>query len=399
VLTEGSTTLRYAGLSVTGGRLVQRDEVSSPYSLFLSGARKSANGVSLEYAGDLFFYETRWIELTRNSAFYKRQIPVLNADGHPTGDYVTRSLDRGANYKVYGASFGDWRVGFQESVVYVDQTFYPEYFLSPLPMFFTQLVNGSYGKPWTQESEENSMMGIFGEYSRQPYYGYAQFLIDDFNEFGLDFLAPGTWNNPAKLAWSLGGSWESPVGTVSLYHGGATQYTFQATYAYDSYSDFPYEYTYYPAVEFEKGGELEPIDPEDNYVGYKHGENNLAFAAGFDSRAYGFDWGVSGEYTISGEKSPNNPWNDGDRYPRTGTRIFSRVPLEHRFTLGADIQRRLGQFVISGSGEVTRIENELKLSGVPGAPEEPKIYRPTKQERIKWMLSLGLRWEYETEVP
>lgn len=222
-------------------------------------------------------------------------------------------------------------------------------------MYFTQLVNSTYGKPWTQRSNENSLMGIFGEYGWGEASVFAQFLIDDWNEMGIDWLAPGEWNNPAKFAWSLGGDLSMPVGTIGFYHAGATKYTFAPTYAGDQPDGFrdynAYPYSNYPVTECTKGGTLEPILPSDNYIGYLHGENNIAFMTTFSSAAFGMTYDASLEYTIGGTKAPTNPWHEADWHSQQGT----------------------------------------ELQPVPGSPEESKLFVASDANRLLWKLGLELR--------
>ena len=395
-LRDGRVQWSPGNLTATAGRLMHRDEVTSPYSLFISSAAPSTTVADLRYDNGFFFYDTRWIELNRQSSLYRQQVPVRDADGEATGEYVSEPLDRGANYKAYGLDFGRLRLGIQESVVYLNTTFYPEYFLSPLPMYFTQLVNSTAGKPWTQVANENSMLGFFGEYEGKGWYAYGQFLIDDWNEMGIDWLAPGEWNNPAKFAWSLGGTVDTSIGTFGLYQAGASKYTFEPTYASESnFNRYPYSYTYYPVTEYTlRDGTAKPILPEDNYVGYKYGENNLALTATYADSSAGFDYGAAVEYTISGSKSPANPWHELDWHQGEGTKMFDDPRLEHRVEVGADVARWLGDFRLSAGGSLGGLWNELALQEVAGAPQESKIFRPTTTNRFLWELTLEVRYVF-----
>ena len=395
-LRDGRVAWTPGNLSLTAGRLQHRDEVESPYSVFISSAAPSTTVLDLRYDNGFFFYDTRWIELNRQSSLYRREVPVLDENGDATGDYSTEPLDRGANYKAYGLDFGNLRLGIQESVVYLNSTFYPEYFLSPLPMYFTQLVNSTAGKPWTQTANENSMIGIFAEYERDRLYSYGQFLIDDWNEMGIDWLAPGEWNNPAKFAWSLGGSLETGVGTFGLHTAGASKYTFEPTYASeDDFNRYPYSYTYYPVTEYRlRDGTAKAILPEDNYIGYKYGENNIALQAEYAHGTNGFDYAATAEYTLSGSKSPANPWHELDWHQGEGTKFFDDPRLEQRLEVGSQISRSFGNFLLTGAASLGGVWNELQLEEVPGAPEESKIFKPSENDRFLWELSLELRYVF-----
>ena len=86
--------------------------------------------------------------------------------------------------------------------------------------------------------------------------------MDDFN---LYWLLPDTPHNPNKMAYALGGRLDTEWGRFSFDTALAFKYTYEATYARESYSDYPYEYTYYPASLFTNDGEDIVIGYEDNY--------------------------------------------------------------------------------------------------------------------------------------
>jgi len=398
-LLDGHVTLSGERLSLTGGRVVHRDEVRGPYSLFVSSAPNPTTLLNLRYDDGFFFYESRWLELNRQSSLYTYEVPVVGSDAEEPGA-IEKPLDRGAVYKAYGVDLGRMRVGLQESVVYLYTTFYPEYFLSPLPMYFTQLVNSTSGKPWTQRANENSLMGIFLEYAWDDAEVYGQFLIDDWNDMGVEWLAPSEWANPAKFAWSFGGNLALPFGTLGLYHAGATKYTFGSTYAGDradgfrDYNAYPYSYTYYPVTEYTADGVLKPILPEDNYIGYLHGENNIAFMTTFSSAAFGVSYDASLEYTISGTKAPTNPWHEADWHTGQRTELLNDERLEHRLALDATAHRWLGPVRLGGSLRIGGVWNELRLEPVPGSPEESKLFVASDENRFLWKLGLEARFVY-----
>ncbi|MFW5684388.1 MAG: hypothetical protein ACOC1I_06010 [Spirochaetota bacterium] len=398
-LRDGHLSVHTHGFSLTAGRVVHRDETPGPYSLFISSADLPTTLVDFRLDTGFFFYNTRWLELNRQSELYTYSRPVLDADGEKTDEYVEVPLDRGAVYKVYGVDFGRLRVGLQESVVYLYRSFYPEYFFSPLPMYFTQLVNSTTGKPWTQIANENSMMGFFVDYQFDDALVFGQFLIDDWNEMGIDWLGVGEWNNPAKFAWYLGGEIDLGLGTLGLYQAGATKYTFEPTYQGDrsygftEYNAYPYSYTYFPVTEYEKDdGTLMPILPQDNYIGYLHGENNVAIMASFDSEAYGVDYRAALEYTISGPKSPANPWHEDGWHSQQGTQLLDGPREEHKLLLSTTAQRWFGPVRVQGSIELGGVWNELELRSVEEEPGASGIFTPSDEHRFLWRFGLELRW-------
>ena len=140
----------------------------------------------------------------------------------------------------------------------------------------------------------------------------AQILIADIN---IHMLGSQFYNNPWKLAWTVGGRKETSLGSFGFYHGGALRYTFEPITT-ASASELPmtaYGYTYYPDTRFDasndESGDYESLAIEDNSIGYKYGENNIAFQFDWKKHAERLRF-VCGtfEYRLSGTNSPSTPW-------------------------------------------------------------------------------------------
>ncbi|MDZ7793191.1 MAG: hypothetical protein U5P10_05700 [Spirochaetia bacterium] len=317
LMEAGYTDLKLGPFNIRLGRSNQSDAVDNPYSIYINSEDIPKMQADVSYEGNMFFYRTRWVSLNSDSNQYY------------TGyqDEVHWE-DRGMNYKVYGVNVGDWRFGFQDSVVYLDQEFDPEYFLNPIPMYLIQIINSNEGRPWGEYGNVKSQMGFFAERTREGDYGSAQIMIDDLNGNFLPTVE--NQQNLTKMAWSIGGRKDFPFGTVGAYHAGATKYTFQATYAEESYDDavpgdavdihynyYPYEYTYYPVSVYKlENGDSMPLHYTENYIGYKYGENNIAFMVDYEnsftkSLIGPFSLYSSLEWILNGSKAPNNPWHEG----------------------------------------------------------------------------------------
>lgn len=431
-LKQGFIEFNYRPISLLAGRALHRDEVDSPYSMFISSWDNSATILSLNYEDSFFFYESRWIGLNQNSKWYRTPEPIypweyeqspdifddgkvdpITTDGDETHVYM-RPLDRGANYKVYGVKLGDWRVGFQESVVYINQTFYPEYFLSPLPMYFTQLVNSTTGKPWTQIADENSHMGFFVDVTRPHYYAYLQFIMGDIN---LNRLYPEEeLGHPNKWGWSIGGTRDFSFGRLGFYHAGALKYTFAATSARPSnYSLKRYEYTYYPAVEYLFEGGSRALDYRDNYIGYLYGENNLAFMLTYDGIVNEYDLSASAEFVLSGSKSPANPWHEYRGHPgRYGSdkvfHLLDESPLEKTIRFETSVGRSFGPWDFKASAMLGAVFNELEVVPAEVPPEDaddpypdksiqPGLYKPGNDNRLLFEFFIGARYNFGFRPP
>ncbi len=421
-LRQGTIGIDVQPFSLLFGRAIHRDEVPTPYSLFISSWDIPAAILNFRYEDRFFFYESRWIGLNRNSKWYRTPQQVYEWDLDPGASpdifdpddltpvpdtVIFNPLDRGANYKVWGIRLGDWRVGFQESVVYLNDYFYAEYFMSPLPMYFTQLVNSTTGKPWTRIDDENSHMGFFVDVTRPDRYGYVQFIMGDIN---LDFLVPGEeLGFVNKWAWSIGGTRDFSFGRLGLYHAGALKYTFAATTARaNRFSTKRYEYTYFPAIEFIFEDGRRAIDYRDNYIGYKYGENNLAFMVTLDRSLERIDVSASAEYVVSGSKSPANPWHEHRGTPsrrNVDGRFFllNENPLEHTIRLGTTIDRTIGPWDLRAGAMIGAVFNELRV--VPGSELDradefedgeiqPGIYKPSDSNRLLFEFLLGARYRF-----
>ena len=388
-LEQGGLEVDLAPFSLRAGRFTFSDEVSSPYSLFVSSEDLGAMQLAFDVRTSRLFYSTRAIELTRDSA-----------RGYP---------DRGATIRNYGIKLGDLRVGFQDVIVYADRVFDPEYFLNPTPGFLLQYLKRSPGTPWATDFNHNSILGFFVDRDRADSYLYGQILIDDinFNRFiPRDDLV---WN-PDKIAWSLGGTRSFGFGTVGLYHAGATMYTFQAYGGgrIGTATDTRYGYTYYPDVEYDLHGEPRVIRLKDNYVGYLHGENNLAFMATYETDLRParlvplVSLSSSLELTISGSKSPANPWheyNDFREYGE-GTRLLDEERLETRVMARAAVSAPVAGWRLSGELGLGFVVNELELVDVPpelaGPNNEIRYFSPgtTNRPIASLRLSASYRLRY-----
>ncbi len=363
----------YGGLSITGknlsfsaGKLIQKDEIHSPYSLFLSSEKKPYVSMKLSYENTWFFFKTIWIELTK-------KISVES----PTFSYSFP--DRGMNYRVIGLKFGKLRIGYQESIVYTKRTFDFEYFFNPLPNFFTQYIN-VVGRPFKQGTNDNSILGFFTDYRSTDFHWYAQVLVDDLN---MDRFYGG-YQNPDKIAWSLGLSMHFPIGELYVYHAGSTKYTFEPSAA-----DISDEYFRYPSVIAPLGESTRVVSPEEGYIGYKYGENALSFMIGFEPNTKGIDTDLHLEMVLSGAKSPINPWHELKIVP-SGTHLLDDKKIEKIFRATGNVQKSFGSFSTSFTFSFEHIENPLRV--VNGTDGDGALYRPSNG--VENSLNISVKFSY-----
>lgn len=404
---EGKVALNLGWLKAYCGRVGQRDEIDSPYSLFISSNANPALCADIQFAISSFTYESRWIRLNKNSdKVYEGSTELI--------------FDRGMEYKKYAVDLGAFHFGYQESSIYLFQDFSAEDFLSPVPVFVQQMALYSSGRPYSEKANPNSIMGFFCEYKTDKARAYGQLLIDDIN---ASFLAPLLgWAIPAlnsievvsKLGWNVGGELPTPYGKFGFHHGGATKYAFAATYtrttnpdaflpaaAGPPYSILPYEYCYYPFSAYSFTGKDAVVGYGDNYIGFKHGENALAFqldyANGFfKERPYGFDAAASLEYVVNGSKSPNNPWHEYESNVEVGKAIalLDDPVLEHEVILRANARSADWKgWRFSLGFELGYVWNKLSLVAAAGHSDEAKIWTPIAGDD-EWIAGIGLGVSY-----
>ena len=377
---NGGFEFNYDALSVTLGRTTLTDKVDTPFSLFVSSRIIPSLTADVSFDDGRFFYTSRWTELNRDSA-----LSLADGSSWP---------DRGWQYNTYGIYLGDFRLGFQDSLIYTERSFDVEYFLNPLPGFFRQYTRVSGGKPWQVAGNDNSIMGFFVEWNPESAYTYGQILIDDFNMNAI--LNPDSFQNPNKIAWSLGGRYDFDFGIIGLYNAGATKYTFQSSGT--ASGDYYYGFSFYPATTYTANGVLLPIEPEDTYIGYYNGENNLSFLA--DYEASWFDIGIysSLEFSLSGTKSPANAWTEYNWWteaPDAGTKFLDSELLEKKLVLTVGASRALSEIgldnlVISMALEVGYIWNALELTEtLAGDINQTQYWAPSTNNKPVFSISLG----------
>jgi hypothetical protein len=342
-LEEGGIKYHNGPLSFDAGRFKHYDQIDSPYSLFVNSNGISTLLMNMRYEDDFFFYESRWLCLTNRSYMNVSMTSntAVDSDGNTYSTvtaFPSGYPDRGANIKAYGFKFKNgMRFGFQDAAVYTGRSFDLEYFLNPIPQYFIQYAKTNGGRPWATGGNENDIIGMFWDWAREDGYSFnSQILIDDFSMHGLSpSQLPA---NPWKLAWTFGGRKElDSNSSVGFYHAGATRYTFEPITMDDAsqVDENCYGYTYYPDTRFDDSydfdfSEPEAIQIEDNAIGYKYGENNLAFQADYKYEVKNdYKIGAALEYVIAGSNSPANPWGDLAKHPH-GTKLLNDSVLENR---------------------------------------------------------------------
>ena len=367
---QGWLGLNLENLNLKIGKFVEGDVVESPYSLFITSEDMSLIGARLKYENDWLFLVTRWMGLTK-------EVSVSS------GVYPYSFPDRGANFKAAGLKLGDFRMGYEEVTVYTGRFFDFEYFASVIPTFFVQYTEYE-GRPYRQGTNDNAIMGFFADYRVHDLYIYGQILVDDFNM--NRFMFPESYQNPDKIAWAVGCKLRLGTLTIYAHHAGATEYTFEPPSP-----DNPYGYVHFPAAVAPLGSATRMLCPEENYVGFKYGENTLAFMGGVEAEAFGISFDLGGELVLSGSKSYNNPWHELKNFPE-GTHLLDDERIERTFRFWVSAEKAFDWGNIFARAAWKSVENPLKV--VEGADGDGEVLVPAEGQESSVSLIFGVRVDF-----
>jgi len=176
-------------------------------------------------------------------------------------------------------------------------------------------------------------------------------LIDDLNM--NRFLNPSSYQNPDKIAWSLGSRIDLFQGKLGFYFAGATRYTFE------SVSEEFYSYTLHAGSAIHSGGEVFPVSVEDQMLGYVHGENNVAFKANWSGVIAQLQTKMGMECVVSGSKAPTNPWHNGEPWAELGTQLLNDPVLEVKLLFDLALSHSWKDVTIFAATKCGYIFNEL----------------------------------------
>jgi hypothetical protein len=399
---EGGIKYKGEGLSASLGKLAIEDIVDSPYSLFVSGRKNKALSASFGLTSGNFFYNDQWVALNYDSSG-----TYTSYDSATSKTTTYNYPDRSATIKSWGLKLGSFRVAMQDVAIYTNKVdieagsentrgpiFDLDYFALPIPSVIVQYIGFDEDGPWAKvKRNDNSISGFMVDYTEGDWYAVAQILVDDINL--KRFTDPDGTQNPDKIAWHLGARRNTEYGTFGLYHAGATKYTFEP-YG-NTTSNEMYGYTFYPDVDYEVSGTPMAIEPEADYVGYVHGENNLALM-GTWRKAFGpLDAVASLEGTISGSKSPANPWHEYTHWKDagSGTKLLDESVLEKKLLACGSVSMPAGAFEIGAELKLGYVWNRLKLHSVAAAVDSVNgisLFKPSDESAPIVEFVLGAKY-------
>jgi hypothetical protein len=393
LLDEGGIRQKLGPLSLEVGRFRFQDEVNTPYSLFVNSTGISSTTAAFAVDTGIFYYKSRWIGLTYDSA--------VTSLGWGTQSWP----DRGANIRSYGLRLGEMRMGFQDEAVYSGRYFDYEYFLDPLPAYFLQYLRGTGGVPWDTGYNDNCNMGLFWTWDRPGSFSLlAQVFLDDFN---LHFIFPSWPNQPIRAAATIGGRLETKLGSFGLYAAMATKYTFEPSNggsANDAYGCSYYPDTQYTSYWQDAGTDVTaPISIEDNEIGYKYGENNLALQVDWKGSLAGLNTGFALEFRLAGANAPTDPGQGLGYMPMTGVEWLNDAVLEKRIMGYVQASKDLGNWTLYAKAGAGVAFDALNLTSVAGAPDAygtgSAIFIPVAgNTQYIGMLTIGATWHYHTAI-
>ncbi|MGY4687311.1 hypothetical protein [Petrotoga sp. DB-2] len=352
-------------LELSGGIKQLKDEVNSPYSLFFSSNKIPLVNLDVGYEDEHFFFETMWVQLVS-----------------PNNKYF-EDTSKAMNYKTYGLKFGNFRVGYQDALVY-NRAFDFFYFLNPMPAYFAQESRASGNDmPWSEKINDNSIMGFFFDYKDSNYYIYSQLLVDDFNT--NRFFNPHDRQNPDKVAFSSGLNLTSNLGTFGVYGAFATQYTFQPGGG-PGYTIYPESIYYYYYYYYNNDNEkiMKIIEYTDNYIGYKYGENTVSLMVDYDYTYNNwFNLYSSFETVFSGSKSPTKK-----TAPEEGTYLLDEPLLEKRYVYTIATNFYFNNLEFNISADMGVIQNKLEFD------KDEETFEPSSEDENILKLNFGFGIEF-----
>ena len=398
LIESGYTALHLNPIEFEVGRMRQKDPLESPYSLFINSTNPSAVGAVLSYHDSFFSYESRWIRLNDRSDLGSGVPPAWStvnggANGFP---------DRGANIKTLTFTLGHQKFGIQDAGVYTGRSFDLEYFVSPMPEYFTQYFYGTAGRPWTTSTNENNLIGFFWSWDDPRFKVGAQVLIDDFS---LHFLFPAQVpNNPWKAAWTVGAELPTWAGTFGLHHAGALKYTFEPIdSAVGKESGSAYGYTLFPDTRYGADGAYRGFEIEDNALGYLHGENNLAVMLTYKNQWNpAFLASTNVEFLLAGANSPANPWQDALGNNEVGTHWIDDPVLQQSVVWTTSLTWTLGDWQFSFLTKLGGLWHALELQDSTASTDTQasnldryiQIYKPSNNNKLVAVVALGATYHW-----
>lgn len=369
LMDTGALAFTYDNNTLHLGRMTHRDIIDSPYSLFISSQPIPAIVMNYRYESDRFIYETRWVELNRDSKMTTPGFTFPEDFDENDNDWTESTIarvpgafpDRGAVIQTVGIKRGSIRFGYQDAVVFPGRAFDLEYFINPIPSYIIQHFRSVDGRPWSADYEDKSILGGFFDWQyTDDLYLNAQVFVDDANIGGLFDSSLNPW----KAAYNIGGRLDTDYGTFALHNAAAFKYTFDGSH---QYPDIVYPYAYYPDTVFyaEIDGQdgLYPIPIEELMLGYYHGENNISLRLDYDHHLQDVDFGGSLEFSLSGAKSPANAWHELVGYldDGPGSRFLNDELLEKKILFDARASRSFGRFNLQADMRLGMLFNALEL--------------------------------------
>jgi len=133
----------------------------------------------------------------------------------------------------------------------------------------------------------------------------------------------------------------------------------------------------------------------ENYIGYKYGENNIAFLVDYANTFAGVQFGANLEYVISGSKSPANPWHE-DTEAGDYTVLLDDAVLEHTLSVRVRASWSWRKWGFYSNLRLGGVFNQLDLEAAgDGGPE---IFRPQPGiHKVIYELTVGVVYTWKID--
>ncbi|KLO21941.1 hypothetical protein X274_09345, partial [Marinitoga sp. 1155] len=185
-------------------------------------------------------------------------------------------------------------------------------------------------------------------------------------------------------------------GAFGLYNAGVTKYTFQP-FGNENTPTTNYGYTYYPDVSYQYDGE-KPILPEENYIGYYNGENNIAFMTTYENKIKNINIRGSFEYVVSGSKSPANPWGEYATWTEggQGTKFLDDKILEHKYDFNLKFNYPFYGLKIFNGINLRYTKNKLELVDTSENDNyDMKMFKPSNKNEFYYNFNIGVEYSFD----
>lgn len=298
---ESYVSLNFPTFDARIGLLQLKEGIGRSYPLFISPNSSPYPAVSISWK------PFKWMELKNDFVFIRQGFFGFSNN-------ELSQIPKTLYYRRYALKPFDFlEFGLEDAILFLGRSLDLVYLFSFGPYQTIQWLRQGAG-PWHEKINDNGMIGLYFKFLPGNFKIYVDTLIDDVSHT----LIGKSYVHPYKLAWDTGMEYKLNKHLLYFEFAGATKYTFQRT----SQNIPPYQYVRY---------ENRPDIPlEYNMIGYKYGENSVAFNLGVELNFNGFKINPQYEYVALGKRDPDTPWHGADEVPAVKFSLLDDEIIEKR---------------------------------------------------------------------